>query len=143
MEWMAAKEYDLMARRRRGEEKERGQNGVDREYNGRMQKKPRRPSGVLVVIATFYALMVGPFFIPEAPNLGDDSFFGVGRVFCLALRSFFSLFALLLDFFTPTIRNRNSRADYARACWQFLIGVRPFHVAAWIETFRDWSPQLS
>jgi len=28
-----------------------------------------------------------------------------------------------IDFFTATIRNRNTRAAYARACWQFLIGV--------------------
>ena len=48
-----------------------------------------------------------------------------------------------IDFFTSTIRNRNTRAAYARACWQFfgwcaahgleLTTVRPFHVAAWIE----------
>src|SRR5258707_9417416 len=48
-----------------------------------------------------------------------------------------------IDFFTATIRNRNTRAAYARACWQFfdwcaahgleLTSVRPFHVAAWIE----------
>jgi hypothetical protein len=47
-----------------------------------------------------------------------------------------------IDFFTATIRNRNTRAAYARACWQFfewcaahgleLTSVRPFHVAAWI-----------
>jgi hypothetical protein len=47
-----------------------------------------------------------------------------------------------IDFFTATIRNRNTRAAYARACWQFfdwcaahdleLTTVRPFHVAAWI-----------
>jgi hypothetical protein len=45
-----------------------------------------------------------------------------------------------IDFFTATIRNRNTRAAYARACWQFfgwcashgleLTTVRPFHVAA-------------
>jgi integrase/recombinase XerD len=50
-----------------------------------------------------------------------------------------------IDFFTSTIRNRNTRAAYARACWQFfewcaahgleLTTVRPFHVAAWIEDF--------
>ena len=48
-----------------------------------------------------------------------------------------------IDFFTSTNRNRNTRAAYARACWQFfewcaahsleLTTVRPFHVAAWIE----------
>src|SRR4030081_1094803 len=42
-----------------------------------------------------------------------------------------------IDFFTSTIRNRNTRAAYARACWQFfdwcgahgleLTTVRPFH----------------
>jgi hypothetical protein len=42
-----------------------------------------------------------------------------------------------IDFFTSTIRNRNSRLAYARACWQFfdwcrahgleLTTVRPFH----------------
>src|SRR6202049_5392987 len=50
-----------------------------------------------------------------------------------------------IDFFTSTIRNRNTRAAYARACWQFfewcaahgleLTTVRPFHVAAWVEEF--------
>ena len=45
-----------------------------------------------------------------------------------------------IDFFTATIRNRNTRQAYARACWQFfdwcaahgleLTTVRPFHVAA-------------
>jgi hypothetical protein len=49
------------------------------------------------------------------------------------------------DFFTATIRNRNARAAYARACWQFiewcpahgleLTSVRPFHVATWIGDF--------
>src|SRR5271165_7203493 len=48
-----------------------------------------------------------------------------------------------VDFFTATIRNRNTRQAYARACWHFfdwcaahgleLTTVRPFHVAAWIE----------
>jgi len=48
-----------------------------------------------------------------------------------------------IDFLTATFRNRNTRAAYARACWQFfdwcatpgleLTSVRPFHVAAWIE----------
>jgi hypothetical protein len=27
---------------------------------------------------------------------------------------------LYIDFFTSTIRNRNTRAAYARACWQFF-----------------------
>jgi hypothetical protein len=50
-----------------------------------------------------------------------------------------------IDFFTSTIRNGNTRAAYARACWQFfdwcgthnleLKTVRPFQVAAWIEDF--------
>jgi integrase/recombinase XerD len=50
-----------------------------------------------------------------------------------------------VDFFTAAIRNRNTRAAYARACWQFfdwcaahgleLTTVRPFRVAAWIEDF--------
>jgi hypothetical protein len=50
-----------------------------------------------------------------------------------------------IDFFTATIRNRNTRQAYARACWQFfywcaahgleLTSVRAFHVAAWIEDF--------
>src|SRR6476646_5475442 len=49
-----------------------------------------------------------------------------------------------IDFFTSTIRNRNTRAAYARACWQFfdwcaahgleLMTVRPFHVSAWIDS---------
>jgi hypothetical protein len=58
-----------------------------------------------------------------------------------------------IDFFTSTIRNRNTRASYARACWQFfdwcaahgleLTTVRPFHVAAWIEDFPGPNRPLS
>src|SRR5580698_2047142 len=29
-----------------------------------------------------------------------------------------------IDFFTSTIRNRNTRLAYARACWQFLSGAQ-------------------
>ena len=57
-----------------------------------------------------------------------------------------------IDFFTSTIRNRNTRAAYARACWQFfdwcgmhgleLKTVRPFHVAAWIEDFPGSKPTI-
>src|SRR5438552_3277009 len=57
-----------------------------------------------------------------------------------------------IDFFTATIRNRNTRAAYARACWQFfdwcaahgleLTTVRPFHVAAWIEDFPGSKPTV-
>src|SRR5882762_3694582 len=57
-----------------------------------------------------------------------------------------------IDFFTSTIRNRNTRAAYARACWQFfdwcaahgleLTTVRPFHVAAWIEDFPGSKPTI-
>jgi site-specific recombinase XerD len=59
-----------------------------------------------------------------------------------------------IDFFTFTftIRNRNTRAAYARACWQFfdwcaahgleLTSVRPFHVAAWIEDFPGSKPTV-
>ena len=57
-----------------------------------------------------------------------------------------------IDFFTSTIRNRNTRAAYARACWQFfdwcaahgldLTTVRPFHVAAWIEDFSGSKPTI-
>jgi hypothetical protein len=57
-----------------------------------------------------------------------------------------------IDFFTSTIRNRNTRAAYARACWQFfewcgthvlqLKNVRPFHVAAWIEDFPGSKPTI-
>jgi site-specific recombinase XerD len=57
-----------------------------------------------------------------------------------------------IDFFTSTIRNRNTRAAYARACWQFfewcaahgleLTSVRPFHVAAWIEDFPGSKPTV-
>jgi hypothetical protein len=57
-----------------------------------------------------------------------------------------------IDFFTSTIRNRNTRAAYARACWQFfewcaahslvLTTVRPFHVAAWIEDFPESKPTI-
>src|SRR6202040_3087676 len=58
-----------------------------------------------------------------------------------------------IDFFTATIRNRNTRLAYARACWQFfdwcrahgleLTTVRPFHVAAWIEDFQGPNRPLS
>jgi site-specific recombinase XerD len=57
-----------------------------------------------------------------------------------------------IDFFTSTIRNRNTRQAYARACWQFfdwcaahdleLATVRPFHVAAWIEDFPGSKPTV-
>ena len=57
-----------------------------------------------------------------------------------------------IDFFTATIRNRNTRVAYARACWQFfdwckahgleLTSVRPFHVAAWIEDFPGSKPTV-
>jgi hypothetical protein len=57
-----------------------------------------------------------------------------------------------IDFFTATIRNRNTRQAYARACWQFfdwcaahgleLTTVRPFHVAAWIEDFPGSKPTI-
>src|SRR4029077_8845797 len=57
-----------------------------------------------------------------------------------------------IDFFTSTIRNRNTRLAYARACWQFfdwcaahgqeLTTVRPFHVAAWIEGFPGSKPTI-
>jgi hypothetical protein len=57
-----------------------------------------------------------------------------------------------IDFFTATIRNRNTRAANARACWQFfdwcaahglgLTSVRPFHVAAWIEDFPGSKPTV-
>src|SRR5437868_9595781 len=57
-----------------------------------------------------------------------------------------------IDFFTATIRNRNTRQAYARACWQFfdwcaahgleLTTVRPFHVAAWIEDFPGSKPTV-
>jgi integrase family protein with SAM-like domain len=57
-----------------------------------------------------------------------------------------------IDFFTSTIRNRNTRQAYARACWQSfdwcaahgleLTSVRPFHVAAWIEDFPGSKPTV-
>src|SRR5260221_14262258 len=57
-----------------------------------------------------------------------------------------------IDFFTATIRSRNTRAAYARACWQFfdwcaahgleLTSVRPFHVATWIEDFPGSKPTV-
>jgi len=57
-----------------------------------------------------------------------------------------------IDFFTATIRNRNTRQACARACWQFfdwcaahgleLTSVRPFHVAAWIEDFPGSKPTI-
>jgi site-specific recombinase XerD len=47
---------------------------------------------------------------------------------------------------------KNTRAAYARACWQFfewcgthgleLKTVRPFHVAAWIEDFPGSKPTI-
>src|SRR3984957_13960973 len=56
-----------------------------------------------------------------------------------------------IDFFTSSIRNRNTRAAYARACWQFfdwcaahgleLTTVRPFHVAAPPTTASPLSAQ--
>ena len=59
---------------------------------------------------------------------------------------------VVIDFFTATIRNRNTRLAYARACWQFfdwcgahgleLRSVRPFHVAAWIEDFPGSKPTV-
>ena len=58
---------------------------------------------------------------------------------------------IYIDFFTATIRNRNTRAAYARACWQFfdwcaaqgleLTTVRPFHVAAPPTTASPLSAQ--
>src|SRR5260370_28786947 len=58
-----------------------------------------------------------------------------------------------IDFFTSTIRNRNTRLAYARACWQFfdwcaahvleLTTVRPFHVAASIKDFPGSKPTLN
>src|SRR5689334_22204444 len=57
-----------------------------------------------------------------------------------------------IDFFTSTIRNRNTRQAYARACWQSfdwcaahgleLTTVRPFHVSAWIEDFPGSKPTV-
>jgi site-specific recombinase XerD len=59
---------------------------------------------------------------------------------------------IYVDFFTSTIRNRNTREAYARACWQFfnwcaeqgleLTSVRPFHVAAWIECLPGSKPTV-
>jgi hypothetical protein len=47
-----------------------------------------------------------------------------------------------IDFFASTIRNRNTRAAYARACWQFfdwcgahgqeLTTVRPCDRSTWL-----------
>ena len=57
-----------------------------------------------------------------------------------------------IEFFTATIRNRNTRLAYARACYQFfhwcqenglaLDTVRPFHVAAYIEQMPDSKPTI-
>lgn len=57
-----------------------------------------------------------------------------------------------LEFFTATIRNRNTRAAYARAIGQFmtwcedhgltLCDIEPIHVAAWIEKLtQEREPQ--
>ena len=53
---------------------------------------------------------------------------------------------------TATIRNRNTRLAYARACYQFfhwarengltLDTVRPFHVAAYIEQMPGSKPTI-
>ena len=57
-----------------------------------------------------------------------------------------------IEFFTATIRNRNTRLAYARACYQFfhwarengltLDTVRPFHVAAYIEQIPGSKPTI-
>ena len=57
-----------------------------------------------------------------------------------------------IEFFTATIRNRNTRLAYARACYQFfhwcqengltLDTVRPFHVAAYIEQMPGSKPTI-
>ena len=57
-----------------------------------------------------------------------------------------------IEFFTATIRNRNTRLAYARACYQFfhwcqengltLDTVRPFHVAAYIEQMPGSKPTV-
>ena len=58
-----------------------------------------------------------------------------------------------IDFFTATIRNRNTRAAYARACWQFFDWcaahgwnsrpcVRPMCLPG-LRTFRDPNRPLS
>src|ERR1700726_5177051 len=57
-----------------------------------------------------------------------------------------------IDFFTSPIRNRNTRAAYARACWQFfdwcaahdleLTTVRPFHVAVMDKDFPGGTPTV-
>jgi hypothetical protein len=49
-----------------------------------------------------------------------------------------------IDFFTSTIRNRNTRLAYARACWQFhdneiVARIQNRWVAAfWIVDSHDW-----
>jgi hypothetical protein len=57
-----------------------------------------------------------------------------------------------IEFFTATIRNRNTRLAYARACHQLfhwcqqngltLDTVRPFHVAACIEQMPGSKPTI-
>ncbi len=59
---------------------------------------------------------------------------------------------VLFESVKHNIRNRNTRAAYARACWQFfdwcaahgleLTTMRPFHVAAWIEDFPGSKPTV-
>src|SRR5215471_11630419 len=57
-----------------------------------------------------------------------------------------------IEFFTATIRNRDTRLAYARACYQFfhwcqengltLDTVRAFHVAAYIEQMPGSKPTI-
>jgi site-specific recombinase XerD len=57
-----------------------------------------------------------------------------------------------IEFFTATIRNRNTRLAYARACYQFfhwclenglqLETVRAFHVAAYVEQMPGAKPTI-
>jgi integrase/recombinase XerD len=57
-----------------------------------------------------------------------------------------------IEFFAATIRSRNTRLAYARACYQFfywcqenglaLDTVRPFHVAAYVEQMTGSKPTI-
>src|SRR5678815_5161273 len=58
-----------------------------------------------------------------------------------------------LEFFFATIRNKNTRSAYARACWQFfswcesrglrsLGRIQPMHVASYVESYPGSVPTV-
>ena len=46
-----------------------------------------------------------------------------------------------IDFFTSTIRNRNTRAAYARACWQFFEWCAAHGLAPIFHRFEQKSSE--